>query len=110
MATKRATTPRPAALARLAGSPARAAAVEAVLAARPDDAEPDDGDKIVARQWAEDAVAAEAIDRAEIRRDASAAILAGDLGGALRKLSHLPSRELASLAEWLRLGQRRSSA
>ena len=40
---------RPSDLVRLAGSPARAAAVEAVLDGRPDDAEPDDGDMIAAR-------------------------------------------------------------
>ena len=108
MATKRAITPRPAALARLAGSPARAAAVEAVLDGRPDDAEPDDGDNGAARR--RDAVVAEAV--AEIQRAALAAIRAGDVRGAVRTLAHhLPPRELAPLAERLRrVGRRRRSS
>ena len=82
MATKRAITPRPAALVRLAGALAPAAAVEAVLDGRPDDAEPDDaepddGDNGAARR--RDAVVAEAV--AEIQRAALAAIRAGDVQG-----------------------------
>ena len=113
MATKRAITPRPAALVRLAGALAPAAAVEAVLDGRPDDAEPDDaepddGDNGAARR--RDAVVAEAV--AEIQRAALAAIRAGDVRGAVRTLAHhLPPRELAPLAERLRrVGRRRRSS
>ena len=98
-------------LVRLAGSPARAAAVAAILDGRPDDAEPDDGDKIAARQWHEAARAAEKVDRAAIRYDALVAIRRGDIAGAVAVLRGLPPRELAPLAETLRrIGGRKGAA
>ena len=99
------------ALLRLAGSPPRAAAVGAILDGRPHDAAPDDGDQIAARQWAEDAIAAEQVDRNTIRRDALAAIRRGDVAGTVQVLRRLPPRELAPLAEALRrIGRRRRGA
>ena len=98
-------------LVRLAGSPARAAAVAAVLDGRPDDAEPDDGDKIAARQWAEDALAAEKVDRAAIRYDALYALRMGDIFGAVDVLRGLPPRELVPFVErFRRIGRRRGAA
>ena len=98
-------------LIQLAGSPARAAAVAAIFDGRPGDAEPDDGDKIAAREWAEDAVAAEQIDHGAIRRDALISLRRGDIVGAVAVLRGLPPRELAPLAEtFRRIGTRRGAA
>ena len=97
------------ALAKRAGSPGRAAAVEAILDGRDADAEPDDDDRIAARQWHEDADVAEAVEYATVVDDALAAIEALDVLGAVRVLREgLPPRQLVPLAEALRqVGQRK---
>lgn len=107
MATDRATRAAVREIARLAGSPARAAAVEAVLAGCSEDADPDDGDRHAARRWAEAAVAFDGIDRASVRRAVLERLRHGDLEGAVRALRQLPPHELAPFAEALaRVGRR----
>ena len=99
-------------LVRLAGSPGRAAAVEAVLDGRDADAEPNDDDQIAARQWHEDADAAGEVDYRAVVADALKAIENLDVLGAVRVLREgLPPRLLAPLAELIRqVGRRKRRA
>ena len=100
------------ALVKLAGSPARAHAVECVLAGRDADAEPDDDDKIAARQWHQDEDAAGEVDYAAVCDAALEAIGDLDVQGAVRVLKEgLPPRLLAPLAELLRhVGEKQRAA
>ncbi len=100
------------ALVKLAASPGRAAAVEAVLDGHDADAEPDDDDQVAALQWHEDEAAADVVDYVAVCDDALAAIEALDVLGAVRVLERgLPPRDLAPLAELLRqVGRKRRAA
>lgn len=98
------------ALVRAAGSPARASAVQAVLDGHPGYAVPDDDDKILARFWHEDAVAADSVDRPAIRRAALSAIRAGDIRATIRALEGLPPRELAPLTKMFSRSRRKERA